>query len=167
MILLLNGPNLDLLGTREPERYGHSTLEAIVEDLARQAQESGTCLDHLQSNSELALIVRIHAARTDAVTALIVNPGGLTHTSVALRDALVACAKPFFEVHLSNVFARESFRHRSLLSDVAAGVIVGMGPLGYGLALVAALRMGKGNLGKGNPSNILPEEIRPESSPEN
>ncbi len=162
MILLLNGPNLDLLGTREPERYGHTTLDAIVADLSRRAKMSGTRLDHLQSNSELALIERIHAARTDAVTAVIINPGGLTHTSVALRDALVACGKPFFEVHLSNVFARESFRHRSLLSDVAAGVVVGMGPLGYGLALIAALRLSGGDLSKS-----LPADAAPESTPEN
>ncbi len=140
MILLLNGPNLDLLGTREPERYGRVRLEEIVADLSARAKESGSRLDHLQSNSELALIERIHAARSDATRALIINPGGLTHSSVALRDALIACAKPFFEVHLSNVFAREPFRHRSLLSDVAAGVIVGLGPLGYGLALAAAMK---------------------------
>ncbi len=142
MILLLNGPNLDLLGTREPERYGRTTLGEIVADVSRRAEQSGTGLEHLQSNSELALIERIHAARTDATAAIIINPGGLTHSSVALRDALLACGKPFFEVHLSNVFAREPFRHRSLLSDAAAGVIVGMGPLGYGLALVAALKQG-------------------------
>ena len=142
MILLLNGPNLDLLGTREPERYGRATLDEIVADVSRRADQSGSRLEHLQSNSELALIERIHAARSDTTQAIIINPGGLTHSSVALRDALVACGKPFFEVHLSNVFAREPFRHRSLLSDAAAGVIVGMGPLGYGLALVAALKQG-------------------------
>ncbi|MEO6065590.1 MAG: type II 3-dehydroquinate dehydratase [Lysobacterales bacterium] len=141
MILLLNGPNLDLLGTREPERYGHATLAEIVADVSRRAELSGSRFEHLQSNSELALIERLHAARGDATRAIIINPGGLTHSSVALRDALVACGKPFFEVHLSNVFAREAFRHRSLLSDVAAGVIVGMGALGYGLALVAALKV--------------------------
>ena len=139
MILVLNGPNLDLLGIREPERYGSTRLETIVADLRARADSAGSGFDHLQSNSELALIQRIHVARTDATRALIVNPGGLTHTSVALRDALVACGKPFFEVHVSNVFAREPFRHRSLLSDVAAGVLVGLGPLGYGLALTAAL----------------------------
>jgi len=142
VILLLNGPNLDLLGTREPERYGRATLDEIVADVSRRADQSGSRLEHLQSNSELALIERIHAARSDTTQAIIINPGGLTHSSVALRDALVACGKPFFEVHLSNVFAREPFRHRSLLSDAAAGVIVGMGPLGYGLALVAALKQG-------------------------
>lgn len=141
MILLLNGPNLDLLGTREPERYGRSTLAEIVADVSRRAEKSGSRVEHLQSNSELALIERLHTARNDATRAIIINPGGLTHSSVALRDALVACGKPFFEVHLSNVFAREAFRHRSLLSDVAAGVIVGMGALGYGLALVAALKI--------------------------
>ncbi len=140
MILLLNGPNLDLLGTREPERYGRVTLDEIVADVSRRAGESGSSVEHLQSNSELALIERLHAARTDATRAIIINPAGLTHSSVALRDALIATAKPFYEVHLSNVFAREAFRHRSLLSDAAAGVIVGMGALGYGLALVAALK---------------------------
>lgn len=140
MILLLNGPNLDLLGTREPERYGSTSLAEIVADVSRRADQSGSSLEHLQSNSELALIERLHLARGDATRAIIINPGGLTHSSVALRDALVATGKPFFEVHLSNVFAREPFRHRSLLSDAAAGVIVGMGALGYGLALVAALK---------------------------
>ncbi len=151
MILLLNGPNLDLLGSREPERYGRATLAEIVADVGRRAEVSGSRVDHLQSNSELALIERIHAARTDATRAIIINPGGLTHSSVALRDALVACGKPFFEVHLSNVFAREPFRHHSLLSDAAAGVIVGMGPLGYGLALVAALKVGASAAPAANP----------------
>ena len=156
LILLLNGPNLDLLGSREPQVYGSATLEEIVAGLSRRAEQSGSRLEHLQSNSELALIERVHAARTDASSALIVNPGGLTHSSVALRDALVACGKPFFEVHLSNVFAREPFRHRSLLSDVAAGVVVGMGPLGYGLALVAALKHGEHAGGGGQPSRSAP-----------
>jgi len=142
VILLLNGPSLDLLGTREPERYGRATLDEIVADVSKRAEQSGSRFEHLQSNSELALIERIHAARGDATQAIIINPGGLTHSSVALRDALVACGKPFYEVHLSNVFAREPFRHHSMLSDAAAGVLVGMGPLGYGLALVAALKQG-------------------------
>ena len=158
MILLLNGPNLDLLGTREPERYGHATLAEIVADVSARAEKSGSRVEHLQSNSELALIERIHMARDDATRAIIINPGGLTHSSVALRDALIACGKPFFEVHLSNVYAREAFRHRSLLSDVAAGVLVGMGPLGYGLALVAALKQDSGTpslTGTGTPAPIL------------
>ena len=158
MILLLNGPNLDLLGVREPERYGRATLAEIIADVSQQAHESGSRLEHLQTNSELALIQRIHSARNDATQAIIINPGGLTHSSVALRDALVASGKPFFEVHLSNVFAREPFRHFSLLSDVAAGVIVGMGPLVYGLALVAALkgvRASESPMGDVQPAPIL------------
>lgn len=138
-ILLLNGPNLNLLGRREPEHYGCQTLETIVADLAARAAAQGATLAHLQSNGEHVLIDRIHAAGDEGVDAILINPGGLTHTSVALRDALLGVAIPFIEVHLSNVHRREPFRHRSLLSDVAAGVICGFGPLGYRLALDAAL----------------------------
>ncbi|MBK1691612.1 type II 3-dehydroquinate dehydratase [Ectothiorhodospira mobilis] len=137
--LLLNGPNLNLLGIREPGVYGHQGLDRIVAALQQQAREQGHHLDAFQSNAEHALIDRIHAAREQGVEFILINPGGLTHTSVALRDALLAVGIPFIEVHLSNTFARERFRHRSYLSDVAAGVIIGLGPHGYTLALQAAI----------------------------
>jgi 3-dehydroquinate dehydratase-2 len=137
-ILVVHGPNLNLLGTREPEVYGRTTLAEIDADLARQAREAGAELSTFQSNHEGALIDRIQAAREDA-DGLLVNPGGLTHTSVALRDALVAAARPVVEVHLSNVFARESFRHRSLVSGIALGVVTGFGPASYRLGLAALL----------------------------
>lgn len=139
-ILLLNGPNLNLLGTREPDKYGHQSLGDIVAELSVQASEAGATLEHFQSNAEHALIDRIHQAmgKTDVI---VINPAAFTHTSVALRDALLAVAIPFIEVHLSNVHAREPFRHHSYLSDVASGVIVGLGPLGYSLALRAALSL--------------------------
>ena len=138
-ILVLNGPNLNLLGTREPAQYGTQTLDDIVAALNEAARQAGARLSHLQSNAEHELIDRIHGAGSEGIEAIIINPAGLTHTSVVLRDALLAVAIPFIEVHLSNVHARESFRHRSLLSDVAAGVITGLGPIGYQLALTAAL----------------------------
>ncbi len=136
--LLLNGPNLNLLGLREPGIYGRRTLDAIVDDLRDFVAEAGGELLHFQSNAEHALIDRIHAARGEGVTAIVINPGGLTHTSVALRDALLGVGIPFIEVHLSNIHAREAFRHTSLLSDAAAGVICGLGEIGYRLALEAA-----------------------------
>jgi len=141
-ILLLNGPNLNLLGTREPQIYGADTLPQIEAELVKLAADAGVKLQHLQSNHEGALIDRIHAARTDGTTHIIINPGGLTHTSVALRDALAGVAIPFIEVHISNVHKREAFRHHSFLSEIAAGVIVGLGVNGYRLALqhVLALR---------------------------
>ena len=140
-ILVLNGPNLNLLGTREPDKYGSRTLEEIVRALELQAAELGVALVHCQSNHEGTLIDRIHAAREDGTDAIVINPGGLTHTSVSLRDALVGVAIPFVELHLTNIHAREAFRHRSLLSDVARGVICGLGPDGYRLALDAAARL--------------------------
>jgi 3-dehydroquinate dehydratase-2 len=136
-ILVLNGPNLNLLGTREPETYGHTTLddiEARLQDLA-----DGHRLECFQSNSEGSLIDRIHQARQEGVDFILINPAALTHTSVALRDALLGVDIPFIEIHLSNVFAREDFRHHSCLSDVAVGVISGLGAQGYELALAAAL----------------------------
>ncbi len=136
-LLVLNGPNLNLLGTREPAVYGATTL-ADVESRLRGLHPDAT-LAFFQSNSEGALIDRIHAARGEGVQFIVINPGGLTHTSVALRDALLGVAIPFIEVHVSNTFAREAFRHHSYLSDVAKGVIVGLGPLGYELAVQAAL----------------------------
>ncbi len=134
-VLLLNGPNLNLLGRREPGIYGARSLDDVVDGLYEESALLGLRLEHLQSNSEAALIDCIHA--TDA-SVVVINPGGLTHTSVALRDALVGVALPFFEVHLSNIHAREPFRHHSYLSDKASGVLVGFGPLGYSLALRAA-----------------------------
>ena len=137
-ILLLNGPNLNLLGTREPALYGSSTLSAIEGTLRRAAGSEGHELVAAQSNAEHELVGRVQAARDDGIAFVIINPGAFTHTSIALRDAFLAVSVPFIEVHLSNVFAREEFRRRSYLSDLAVGCIVGLGPLGYELALTAA-----------------------------
>lgn len=137
-LLLLNGPNLNLLGSREPAVYGASTLADIETSLVDEAKRLGHELACFQSNHEGALVDRIHAARGDGVAFMMINPGAFTHTSIALRDALLGTAIPFIEVHLSNVHARESFRHHSYLSDIAAGVILGLGPIGYRLALLAA-----------------------------
>jgi 3-dehydroquinate dehydratase-2 len=138
-LLVLHGPNLNLLGTREPEVYGSTTLAQIDTDLAQIAAEAGIGLSSLQSNHEGVLIDRVHAARLDGTRFIVINPGGLTHTSVALRDALAGVALPFIEVHLSNVHRREPFRHHSYLSDIATGVIVGLGADGYRLAVRHAL----------------------------
>jgi len=137
-ILVLNGPNLNLLGSREPDHYGRDSLASIEATLGQQAAAHE--IDFFQSNAEAELIERIHRAGKDGVDFILINPAALTHTSVALRDALLGVAIPFIEVHLSNVFARESFRHHSYLSDVAVGVISGLGAQGYELALAAALR---------------------------
>ncbi|CAN7485722.1 type II 3-dehydroquinate dehydratase [Cupriavidus necator] len=134
-VLVLHGPNLNLLGTREPETYGHTTLADIDAALAERAAKTGVSLDTFQSNHEGALVDRIHAARAEGVEFIIINPAAYTHTSVALRDALAGVAIPFVEVHLSNVHRRESFRHHSYFSDVAVGVICGLGWQGYLLAL--------------------------------
>jgi 3-dehydroquinate dehydratase-2 len=143
-ILLLNGPNLNLLGTREPEIYGADTLQTIEARLGERARALGHELQCLQSNAEHELIAKIHAAKQEQVAFVIFNPGAFTHTSIALRDALLAVAVPFIEVHLSNIFAREEFRRRSYFSDIAVGCIVGFGPAGYELALEAAeLRLAK------------------------
>jgi len=138
-ILVLNGPNLNLLGTREPGHYGTRTLAEIEARLEQQAETAGHRLSCFQSNAEHELVDRIHQAGREGVGFILINPAAFTHTSVALRDALLGVAIPFIEVHLSNVFAREAFRHHSYLSDVAVGVISGLGPLGYELALRAAL----------------------------
>ena len=138
-ILLLNGPNLNLLGTREPQTYGHTTLSDVESAATAQVNARGGVLECFQSNHEGVLIDRIHVARLDGTGHIVINPGGLTHTSVALRDALAGVAIPFFEVHVSNVHQREPFRHHSFLSDIAAGVIVGFGVAGYTMALAAAL----------------------------
>ena len=137
-LLLLNGPNLNLLGSREPGTYGSTTLDNITANLVRLAQNSGHSLQGLQSNSEAELIERIHRAPDDDVEFILFNPAAFTHTSIALRDALLAVQIPFIEIHLSNVHAREKFRHHSYFSDIAVGVIAGFGSLGYELALYAA-----------------------------
>jgi 3-dehydroquinate dehydratase-2 len=139
-ILLLNGPNLNLLGSREPDVYGTDTLVAIEQHLARLANEAGHEVSAFQSNAEHELIERLHAAPKAGVAFVIFNPGAFTHTSVALRDALLAVRLPFIEVHLSNTYARESFRSHSYFSDIALGCIVGLGPIGYEFALRAAIR---------------------------
>ncbi|MEO7031834.1 MAG: type II 3-dehydroquinate dehydratase [Herbaspirillum sp.] len=139
-LLLLNGPNLNLLGTREPEVYGATTLADIQEAATQQALAAGAQLSCFQSNHEGALIDRIQTAKTDLTDAIIINPGGLTHTSVALRDALAAVAIPFVEVHISNVHQREEFRHFSYLSAIAASVICGCGSLGYQFAIEFAIK---------------------------
>jgi 3-dehydroquinate dehydratase-2 len=138
-ILVLHGPNLNLLGTREPQVYGSTTLEQINAELAKIANDRGVKLESFQSNHEGALIDRVHAARTDGTAFIIINPGAFTHTSIALRDAFAGVALPFVEVHLSNVHRREPFRHHSYFSDIAEGVIVGLGVAGYRLALEFAL----------------------------
>jgi 3-dehydroquinate dehydratase-2 len=138
-VLVLHGPNLNLLGTREPAVYGSVTLPNIDRELAQIAKEAGATLQSLQSNHEGVLIDRVHAARTDGTDFIVINPGAFTHTSVALRDAFAGVAIPFVEVHISNVHRREPFRHHSYFSDLAEGVIVGLGAQGYSLALRFAL----------------------------
>jgi 3-dehydroquinate dehydratase-2 len=138
-LLLLNGPNLNLLGTREPEVYGSTTLADIERRASRQASDAGAKLAAFQSNHEGALIDRIHQAHAEGVDAIIINPAGLTHTSVALRDALAGVAIGFIEVHISNIHEREEFRHFSYLSGIAKGVIAGLGVEGYRLAIDFAL----------------------------
>ena len=139
-ILLLNGPNLNLLGTREPDIYGRTTLDDIVSDMHALVEAAGGKLSSFPSNHEGALIDRIHQAQRDHVDAIVINPGGLTHTSVSLRDALAGVNIPFFEVHISNIHQREPFRHHSYLSDIAKGVICGFGTDGYRIAVEFALK---------------------------
>ncbi len=139
-VLVLHGPNLNLLGSREPDHYGHATLEQIDRRLAELGQKAGVAVASFQSNAEAPLIDRIHAAKGDGTAYIIFNPAAFTHTSVALRDALSAVGVPFIEVHLSNVHAREAFRAHSYFSDIAAGVVSGFGPLSYELALEAVIR---------------------------
>lgn len=138
-ICVLHGPNLNLLGTREPEVYGVDDLETINARLRTLAQGVKHELEATQSNSEARLIELVHQAKAREVSFIILNPAAFTHSSIALRDALLAVSIPFIEVHLSNVFSRETFRHHSYFSDIAVGVIVGLGPLGYELALSAAV----------------------------
>ena len=139
-ILVLNGPNLNMLGVREPEHYGRASLDQIQNNLKQLAEQQGHALESLQSNAEHVLIERIHQAYHDGVDFIIINPAAFTHTSVALRDALSAARIPFVEVHLSNVHAREEFRHHSFFSDLAIGVICGLGDQGYEFALQAAVK---------------------------
>lgn len=139
-VLVLHGPNLNLLGTREPEVYGRVTLDDVNQRLRQQAHQAQVELDAFQSNWEGALVDRVQAAHSDGTGFIIINPGGFTHTSVALRDAFAGVAIPFIEIHVSNVYAREPFRHHSYLSPLAAGVIAGLGVAGYELALDYALK---------------------------
>ena len=138
-ILVLNGPNLKLLGTREPGIYGTQSLNTIKNSMQTQASEAGISLDFLQSNAEHELVNAIHNALSENTRFIIINPAAFTHTSVALRDALLGVKIPFIELHLSNTHAREEFRHHSYLSDIAVGIIIGLGPQGYELALTAAI----------------------------
>lgn len=138
-ILVIHGPNLNLLGTREPERYGTVTLAQINSQLQALANTHSMQLECYQSNSESALIEKIHSAASSAVQFIVINPAAYTHTSIALRDALLAVNIPFIELHISNVHKREEFRHRSYFSDIAEGVIAGLGPYGYTLAVQAAI----------------------------
>jgi 3-dehydroquinate dehydratase-2 len=139
-ILVIHGPNLNLLGQRETHHYGHDTLQSIDRRLAELGRGAGVEVASFQSNTEGNLIDRVHAAKNEQTDFIIINPAGFTHTSVALRDALAGVSIPFIEVHLSNVHAREPFRHHSYFSDLAVGVIAGLGAQGYELALQAALR---------------------------
>lgn len=138
-ILVLHGPNLNLLGEREPTYYGKTTLTSINQSLVEMAQSAGHTLTTFQSNAEYQILEQIHTAHHNQIDFIIINPAAFTHTSIALRDALLAIAIPFIEVHLSNVHAREPFRHHSYFSDIAVGVISGLGAQGYTLALQAAL----------------------------
>ena len=139
-ILLLNGPNLNMLGVREPDHYGAQTLDDIVARLQAQADEAGVSLAHYQDNAEASLIERIHQAHQDQVKYIIINPAAFTHTSVALRDAMLSVGIAFTEIHLSNVYKREDFRSKSYFSDIADGVISGFGAQGYEFALAAAIK---------------------------
>lgn len=139
-ILVLNGPNLNLLGSREPDLYGATDLDSVIATLSQRASETGHELRHLQSNAEHELVESIQRAPGDGIDFILINPAAFTHTSVAIRDALAAVRVPFIEVHLTNVHAREPFRRHSYLSDLAVGVIAGLGTTGYELALEAASR---------------------------
>ena len=138
-LLVLNGPNLNLLGTREPHLYGSQSLDDIKNLLMKKADDAGISLDFQQSNAEHELVSMVHAAKQSQTQFIIINPAAFTHTSVALRDALLGVDIPFIELHLSNTHAREEFRHHSYLSDIAVGIIAGFGPQGYELAFQAAL----------------------------
>lgn len=151
-LLVLNGPNLNLLGTREPEHYGRLSLDTIRDGLEQLAKSHGHAVVFFQSNAEHELVERVHAASGDGVDFIIINPAAYTHTSIALRDALLAVDIPFIEVHLSNLHRREPFRHRSYFSDIAVGVILGLGAQGYELAFQAAVSYIEGAQHSPNPS---------------
>ena len=138
-ILVLNGPNLNLLGTREPDLYGSVTLDQVDTTLKGLSEKQGITLSSLQSNAEHVLVDAIHGAGSDGVDFILINPGALGHTSISIRDALVGVQIPFIEIHISNIYKREAFRHKSYLSDIAVGVIAGMGARGYELALISAI----------------------------
>jgi len=138
-ILVLHGPNLNLLGTREPEHYGHATLDSINADLHAIAKDANVSIETYQSNAEADIVSKVQAVATEKVDFIIINPAAFTHTSVVIRDAIAAVNTPFIEVHLSNVFSRESFRHHSYFSDIAVGVISGLGAEGYNAALRYAI----------------------------
>ena len=137
--LLLNGANLNLLGSREPEIYGETTLESLIENLSRQAEQEGHKLLHFQSNAEHELVERIHKSQEENVKCIVFNPGAFTHSSISIRDALSGIKVPFIEIHISNIYSRENFRHKSFLSEIALGVISGLGVEGYELALRVAM----------------------------
>ena len=137
--LLLNGANLNLLGSREPEIYGETTLESLIESLSRQAEKEGHKLHHFQSNAEHELVERIHRSQEENVKCIVFNPGAFTHSSISIRDALSGIKVPFIEIHISNIYSREDFRHKSFLSEIALGVISGLGVEGYELALRVAM----------------------------
>ena len=137
--LLLNGPNLNLLGTREPELYGDISLEEIEKDLIQSANQKGHTLETFQSNAEHELVERIHKAKNEDIKCLIFNPGAFTHSSISLRDALAGTKLPFIEIHISNIYSREEFRQKSFLSEIAEGIISGLGVKGYKLALEVAV----------------------------
>jgi len=139
-IWLLNGANLNLLGTREPERYGTQSLDDISTKLTELARDYALVLHSFQSNSESVLVDKVQHAKHEGIRGIIINPGAFAHTSIALRDAFLATQIPFIEIHISNIYARESFRHHSYLADIAQGVIVGLGPYGYELALRALVQ---------------------------
>jgi|TARA_B100000767_G_C19664181_1_gene492352 3-dehydroquinate dehydratase-2 len=139
-ILLINGPNLNLLGTREPDVYGEMNLDKIESRLTELAEQHTHSLDCFQSNAEHEIVNKIQACQNSDTQFILINPGAFTHTSIAIRDALLAINVPFFEIHLSNVFSREDFRHKSYFSDIAAGCLIGLGPYGYELALNAAMK---------------------------
>jgi len=141
-ILVLNGPNLNLLGTREPEVYGTDSLEDVEKSLQSLASKNSTDIDFYQSNSENELIERLHNAKQDSVDYIIINPGAFTHTSIALRDAFLGVNIPFIEVHISNIYSREEFRKKSYLSDISKGLITGLGIAGYEFALLSILNRG-------------------------
>ncbi len=144
-VLVLNGPNLNLLGTREPEKYGSSTLADLEATLTRDAETLGVSVDFYQNNSEGALIDRVQAAKKEGVQIVILNPAGYSHTSVALRDVFLGVDMPVIEVHISNIYAREAFRHHSYFSDIAIGTLAGFGIAGYSMALTAASAFVKNN----------------------